>query len=611
MALKADGTVAAWGENSSGQTNVPIDLTNVVAIAAGYTHALALRADGSVIGWGDNSSHQTEVPSDLTNAVAIAAGQAHSLALRSDGTVVAWGGNLNGQTDGPADLSNVVAIAAGGSYSLALRANGTVSAWGDNSSGQTNVPAALSNVVAIAAGDSHSLALKEDGRVIAWGSQSTVQASLATVGAAIISANAGTGETSISRGTARGGNVVVDNYYNSTRPATPLIVDGGIGYAILANGRVNIDSHASISPGSISMTNWGKTTEIPDVTRQGTSNTLFDINRLIAAADVMGTHYTNSATFMTNMATGVIQEGVIVVDFVYQAYPYPSFDQTNLPFGINVRGTLIFNFIGPWDPVDKFIHSSAVNINAADLSHLVTNNPATYTTAYPPSYIDPNKNPINIDITSKGFANFTSEDEFPALIYNNTTLDLHGPVNICGAIYSPGYVEIENRPDPKLQYVRGPIIAGAGVYLENIYSGTSIFSIGNIDPKPVAIAACSSHNLAQRSDGRLRAWGNPTGLPSGLTNVFAMAAGVAHSLAVVGDAPPVLHPPISNPQRGTDSFQITLPTQSGRVYALEYKNSLLGNTWTPLTLVAGNGGLLTLTDATAPDPQRFYRVRQW
>src|ERR1051325_9530461 len=86
----AASTVVAWGDNSSGQTIVPNDLTNVVAIAAGYAHALALRADGTVIGWGDHTSHQTEVPPDLANVVAIAAGEAHSLALRSDGTVVAW-----------------------------------------------------------------------------------------------------------------------------------------------------------------------------------------------------------------------------------------------------------------------------------------------------------------------------------------------------------------------------------------------------------------------------------------------------------------------------------------------------------------------------------------
>jgi hypothetical protein len=286
----------------------------------------------------------------------------------------------------------------------------------------------------------------------------------------------------------------------------------------------------------------------------------------------------------------------------------PTLSPSTLPSGINVRGTLIFNFTGAWDPLDKIINTAAVNINAADLSRLVATNPASYTTGFPPSYSDPTRNPINVDISSKGFANLAADDEIPALIYKNAFMDFHGPINICGAVYTSNFVEIENKQNGNIQYIRGPIIAGAGAYLENGHKGTSIFSS---EPKAVAIAACSSHNLAQRSDGRLRAWGNPSGMPAGLTNVFAMAAGGAHSLALVGDATPVLHPPISNPQRGTDSFKITLPTRSGRVYALEYKNSLLGNTWTPLPLVAGTGGALTLTDPVAPDPQRFYRVRQW
>jgi len=54
-----------------------------------------------------------------------------------------------------------------------------------------------------------------------------------------------------------------------------------------------------------------------------------------------------------------------------------------------------------------------------------------------------------------------------------------------------------------------------------------------------------------------------------------------------------------------------LPTQYGRVYALEYKNSLTDSQWTALPLVAGNGGLRTLSDPTATGQQRFYRVRRW
>ena len=44
MALRSDGTVVAWGDSNSGKTNVPPGLTNVFAIAAGNSYAMALTA---------------------------------------------------------------------------------------------------------------------------------------------------------------------------------------------------------------------------------------------------------------------------------------------------------------------------------------------------------------------------------------------------------------------------------------------------------------------------------------------------------------------------------------------------------------------------------------
>jgi len=79
-------------------------------------------AASQVIAWGDNAFGQTNVPADLTNAIAISGGQNFSVGLRADGTVVAWGDNSSGQTDVPADLSNVVAIAAGGYQLSPLKA---------------------------------------------------------------------------------------------------------------------------------------------------------------------------------------------------------------------------------------------------------------------------------------------------------------------------------------------------------------------------------------------------------------------------------------------------------------------------------------------------------
>jgi hypothetical protein len=97
----------------------------------------------------------------------------------------------------------------------------------------------------------------------------------------------------------------------------------------------------------------------------------------------------------------------------------------------------------------------------------------------------------------------------------------------------------------------------------------------------------------------------------GLTNVMAIAAGSFHSLALIGDGPPMLHAQITNPTLSLTGFSLSLPTQSGRVYRLEYKNSLNDTNWMALPLVAGNGDMLMLTDTTATGSQRFYRVKQW
>ena len=169
LALKLDGTVVAWGYNFYGQTNVPANVTNVAMIAAGHVHSLALKVDGTVVAWGGDSYSVTNIPAGLSNVTAIAAGGYNNLALKGDGTVVAWGYSSFGEADVPAGLSNVIAIAAGHYHCLALKTDGTIVGWGGNWVGQATPPASLSNVTAIAAGYSHSLALRADGTVVGWG----------------------------------------------------------------------------------------------------------------------------------------------------------------------------------------------------------------------------------------------------------------------------------------------------------------------------------------------------------------------------------------------------------------------------------------------------------
>lgn len=159
--------VVPWGQNGWGQTNVPVDLTNGVQIAAGAIHSVVLCQDGTVRAWGFNDYGQTNVPPGLTNAVAVACGSFYSMALKGDGHVSVWGSSV--VTNTPGALSNVIEIAAGGSHCLALRSDGTVVAWGNNSYGVTNVPAGLTNAIGVAAGTYHSVVLRADGSIIAWG----------------------------------------------------------------------------------------------------------------------------------------------------------------------------------------------------------------------------------------------------------------------------------------------------------------------------------------------------------------------------------------------------------------------------------------------------------
>ena len=68
------GTVAAWGYNSNGQCDLPVDLGECVAIAGGDSHTIALQQSGFVRAWGSNNSDQCNIPNDLGVCTHIAGG---------------------------------------------------------------------------------------------------------------------------------------------------------------------------------------------------------------------------------------------------------------------------------------------------------------------------------------------------------------------------------------------------------------------------------------------------------------------------------------------------------------------------------------------------------
>src|ERR1019366_109919 len=184
------GTLSyAWQFNGMplAVTNAILALTNIQMSQAGYYRVTITNQLGSasstgrvsvfnltsaVAAWGDDSGGQTNVPAGLNDVAAVAGGDFHTLALRHNGTLTAWGYNGDGQTSVPISTNRFVGIAAGASHNLAVTENGNVIAWGRNDSGQTNVPAGATNVVTVAAGNAHSLALLSSGTVLAWGNNS-------------------------------------------------------------------------------------------------------------------------------------------------------------------------------------------------------------------------------------------------------------------------------------------------------------------------------------------------------------------------------------------------------------------------------------------------------
>jgi hypothetical protein len=181
------------GDGTTADSNVPvrvINLSNVVAV--GLQPPMAVKADGTVWAWGGGTGDPVRI-AGLDNIVAIRGSEVDShfkLALRADGTVWQWSAvePLPSQVADPRDstgfLTGVTAIANGQSY-YALKSDGTVWAWGQNcqdaycgllGDGTTDdrpYPVQclnLDHVTAIAADRSHAMALKADGTVWAWGS---------------------------------------------------------------------------------------------------------------------------------------------------------------------------------------------------------------------------------------------------------------------------------------------------------------------------------------------------------------------------------------------------------------------------------------------------------
>lgn len=228
VAVLSDGTIQAWGDNSSGQCDVPTPPpgTHYVEVRAGNSFTVARLSDGNVLAWGYNAQGECDVPPlpPGLSYVQIDTGDGATIARRSDGSVIIWGdcfygscgeyqpppgmafvdvdadscyfarlsdgsvvqfGQFGGCSAGnppplPPGVFYVEITSSCAGHALARRSDGSVVAWGLNDSGQCNVPALPPGLTytRIVSGLDLTFAWRSDGSVVAWGRNDGGQANL-------------------------------------------------------------------------------------------------------------------------------------------------------------------------------------------------------------------------------------------------------------------------------------------------------------------------------------------------------------------------------------------------------------------------------------------------
>ncbi len=214
LATKTDGSLWTWGSNDVGQlgndvtstaVSSPIQigsLTDWNLVAVGNNNSLAIKTNGTLWAWGFNSSGQigdgTIVNKSspiqigtLTNWNKISAFNSHVLATKNDNSLWAWGKGSNGRLGDSTSttksspvqigtLTDWMLISAGSDHSAAIKTNGTLWIWGTGGVGAIGNSSTVSRSSPVQigtltdwafvhAGEEKTTAIKTNGTLWAWG----------------------------------------------------------------------------------------------------------------------------------------------------------------------------------------------------------------------------------------------------------------------------------------------------------------------------------------------------------------------------------------------------------------------------------------------------------
>ncbi len=217
-AIKTDGTLWTWGRNRYGELGIggevafdkkissPVQvgsLTNWSGVYGGEYYTVAMKTDGTLWSWGNNSVGQLGLGTNnnsisspvqvgsLTNWTKVSTGYFHTVSVRTDGTLWTWGANAFG-TLGLGDtvyrsspvqvgsLTNWSKVICGNFNTIGIKTDGTLWTWGLNWDGELGLGdqvvrsspvqvGALTDWDKAASGSSSTAAIKTDGTLWTWG----------------------------------------------------------------------------------------------------------------------------------------------------------------------------------------------------------------------------------------------------------------------------------------------------------------------------------------------------------------------------------------------------------------------------------------------------------
>jgi uncharacterized repeat protein (TIGR01451 family) len=269
-----------------------------------------------------------------------------------------------------------------------------------------------------------------------------------------------------------------------------------------------------------------------------------------------------------------------------------------------------------WAPNQTNIHMPDMWVRIAragsNFTHYASSNGTDWVTIGTTNTTLPSSVRVGAAVTShNNVAGLLSTGLFSNFSISQPLADLGVTKSASGAVYVGSnitYTITVNNAGPdtaNLVTVSDPIPAGTTHVSSSASQGSCTLTAGVLNCSLGSIASGGSVTITLVTSTSTVGTKTNTATVASST-IDANPANNSASVQVAVHAKPVISNLSYNAGAGT--FSMSIPTQTGFSYRVEYKDQLTDPAWSTLTTVVGNGTTQTITDPGPLPPTRFYRV---